>query len=211
MKSVIFISLITIFLSKILEQEQTEKEYFLNVAKIVEDYLVGKKAEKPTFMIEEVLNYSTIRFDNSSTITIDDIIEKYNLPKTMRSVFQEIYVDKDSDEVYQIMEGMKKILSPLDEITIYYLIHNNYIHKDESPKKKIVCSVFTAAKFKLEPKYDITNKTICNKGFMIESCKTFEIVEYHSYLNDKDLTAMNEFVVSKTQEMYVKFLRDMYP
>ena len=209
MKSIIFISLITIFLSKILEQDVTEKEYFLNVAKIVEDYLSKKKAEKPTFMIEEALNYAQIQIDTSSTEKIDDaFIERYKLPKSMRSVFQEIYIDKDSDEVYQKMEGMKKILSPLDEITIYYLIHNHYRYKGKD--KKIVCSVFTNAKFKLEPKFDVTNKTICNKGFMIESCKTFEIVEYHSYLNDKDLTAMNEFIVSKTQEMYVKFLRDQY-
>ena len=77
-------------------------------------------------------------------------------------------------------------------------------------KKKIV-SIFSTFKFKLPIKYDTIEKTICNKGFMIESCKTFEIVEYHSYLNDKDLTAMNEFIVSETQKMYVKFLRDQYP
>jgi hypothetical protein len=54
-------------------------------------------------------------------------------------------------------------------------------------------------------------KTICNKGFMIDSCKNVEILEYHSYLNDKDLNEMKNYMVYKSEELYSLYLDEIYP
>ena len=165
MKSFIFISLITIFLSKIVPNE-LETEYFQNISYLIKLAHENKTISKPEYILDEEINYAKIRLDTSSTQKIDDaFIEKYNLPKSLKSVFQEIYIDNDSDEIYHKIEGLKKGIISFNP-TIYYLIHSHYKYSQPNPYK-IDCSVFTTFKFKLEVKFESNMKTICNKGLMI--------------------------------------------
>ena len=210
MKSFIFISLITIFLSKIVPNDELEEKYFQNISYLIKLAHENKTISKPEYILDEEINYAKIRLDTSSTQKIDDaFIEKYNLPKSLKSVFQEIYIDNDSDEIYHKIEGLKKGIISFNP-TIYYLIHSHYKYSQPNPYK-IDCSVFTTFKFKLEVKFESNMKTICNKGFMIDSCKNVEILEYHSYLNDKDLNEMKNYMVYKSEELYSLYLDEIYP
>ena len=212
MKSLVFISLITIFLCKILQQEdEKEKQYFRDIIKMIEQAHQNKTGKIPEFITDEVKDFKEIKFDTSSTILIDDaFIERFGLPKALKSVFQEIYIDKDSDEVYQKIEGLKKRINE-HEVTAYYLIHSQYIYNKNDDKKKIICSVFSTFKFKLPIKYDTIEKTICNKGFMIESCKNVKILQFHSYMNDKELNEIGEYIAYKSEEKFKHYLEELYP
>ena len=211
MKSLIFISLIAIFLCKILQQEdEKEKQYFRDIIKMIEQAHQNKTGKIPEFITDEVKDFKEIKFDTSSTILIDDaFIERFGLPKALKSVFQEIYIDKDSDEVYQKIEGLKKRINE-HEVTAYYLIHSQYIYNKNDVKKKIV-SIFSTFKFKLPIKYDTIEKTICNKGFMIESCKNVKILQFHSYMNDKELNEIGEYIAYKSEEKFKHYLEELYP
>jgi hypothetical protein len=212
MKSLVFISLITIFLCKILQQEdEKEKQHFRDIIKMIEQAHQNKTGKIPEFITDEVKDFKEIKFDTSSTILIDDaFIERFGLPKALKSVFQEIYIDKDSDEVYQKIEGLKKRINE-HEVTAYYLIHSQYIYNKNDDKKKIICSVFSTFKFKLPIKYDTIEKTICNKGFMIESCKNVKILQFHSYMNDKELNEIGEYIAYKSEEKFKHYLEELYP
>ena len=212
MKSLIFISLITIFLCKILQQEEEkEKKHFRGIIQMIKQAHQNKTVNIPEFITDEVKDYKEIKFDTSSTILIDDaFIERFGLPKALKSVFQEIYIDKDSDEVYQKIEGLKKRINE-HEVTAYYLIHSQYIYNKNDVTKKIVCSIFSIFKFKLPIKYDTIEKTICNKGFMIESCKNVKILQFHSYMNDKELNEIGEYIAYKSEEKFKHYLEELYP
>ena len=143
MKSLVFISLITIFLCKILQQEdEKEKQHFRDIIKMIEQAHQNKTGKIPEFITDEVKDFKEIKFDTSSTILIDDaFIERFGLPKALKSVFQEIYIDKDSDEVYQKIEGLKKRINE-HEVTAYYLIHSQYIYNKNDDKKKLYALFF---------------------------------------------------------------------
>ena len=212
MKSLIFISLIAIFLCKILQQEvDKEKKHFRDIIKMIRQAHQNKTVKIPEFITDEVNEYKEIKIDTSSIIIInDEFIESHGLPKALKSVFQEIYIDKDSDEVYQKIEGLKKRINE-HEVTAYYLIHSQYIYNKNDDKKKIICSVFSTFKFKLPIKYDTIEKTICNKGFMIESCKNVKILQFHSYMNDKELNEIGEYIAYKSEEKFMHYLIGLFP
>ena len=197
---------------KILQQEDDkEKKHFRDIIKMIEQAHQNKTGKIPEFITDEVKDFKEIKFDTSSTIIIDDaFIERFGLPKALKSVFQEIYIDKDSDEVYQKIEGLKKRINE-HEVTAYYLIHSQYIYNKNDDKKKIICSVFSTFKFKLPIKYDTIEKTICNKGFMIESCKNVKILQFHSYMNDKELNEIGEYIAYKSEEKFKHYLEELYP
>ena len=89
MKSLIFISLIAIFLCKILQQEvDKEKKHFRDIIKMIRQAHQNKTVKIPEFITDEVNDYKEIKIDTSSIIIInDEFIESHGLPKALKSIF----------------------------------------------------------------------------------------------------------------------------
>ena len=89
MKSFLLISFSLILLSN----AKSESESFKEIINLFEQY--HNNTPEPhefEYIIRRVNQNATFRLDNSSTQKIEDIVKQYNLPLTMKSVLQEIYL-----------------------------------------------------------------------------------------------------------------------
>ena len=78
-------------------------------------------------------------------------------------------------------------------------MYNNYV----MPKISVITVSYNSQ--------DTIEKTICNKGFMIESCKNVKILQFHSYMNDKELNEIGEYIAYKSEEKFKHYLEELYP
>ena len=205
MKSFLYISLLLIFYTTSI----TEEEGFKTILETYQQYHEGQpKPEEFEYVFGRINTFSSFRMDNTSTQSIDDIIKQYNLPSTMKGVLQEIYVESDSDEVYEKLINFKESLGEIS-VTLFYLIH--FHHIDEEKNQKVVWNTFLNSTFTLLPKYESSEvKYVCNKGFMITPCKEINVINVASFLNDLDLNSIKAPGIYAAEEEFIKAIKDYY-
>ena len=204
MKSFLLISFLLILLSN----AKSESESFKEIIQLFEQY--HNNTPEPhefEYIIRRVNQNATFRLDNSSTQKIEDIVKQYNLPLTMKSVLQEIYLERDDDEVYEKLINFKESLGEIN-VTYYYLIHKHILDDNNN---KIVWNTFINSTFTLIPKYDSSEvKYVCNAGFMIKPCKEVNVIKVKSFLNDDDLNSMKAPAVYFAEDNFIQTIKHHY-
>jgi hypothetical protein len=208
MKSYLLFSLIIVIYSKLTNRTPTQKEI-----EAMKDfyYLLGNFTNTSTpeeikNVVYRNINYKLITIDTATEINIDNIIKDNNLPIIMKGFISEIIKENDMDEVYERFYGLKDSLG-LVETTQEYAIHLQTNYEGDF---KIIYIMYSESKIGIEPKIEKIEKSICNKGFLIENCKTINIYKFVSLLNDKDGKKIIAPTQYYNQKMMMSKLKEIY-
>ena len=208
MKSYLLFSFIIVIYSKLPNRTPTQKEieamkefYYL-----LGNFTNTSTPEEIKNVVYRNINYKLITIDTATEINIDNIIKDNNLPIIMKGFISEIIKENDMDEVYERFYGLKDSLG-LVETTQEYAIHLQTNYEGDF---KIIYIMYSESKIGIAPKIETIEKTICNKGFLIESCKNVNIYKFVSFLNDED----GKIIIAPTQyynqKMMMSKLNEIY-
>ncbi len=208
MKSYLLFSFIIVIYSKLPNRTPTQKEI-----EAMKDfyYLLGNFTNTSTpeeikNVVYRNINYKLITIDTATEINIDNIIKDNNLPIIMKGFISEIIKENDMDEVYERFYGLKDSLG-LVETTQEYAIHLQTNYEGDF---KIIYIMYSESKIGIAPKIETIEKSICNKGFLIESCKNVNIYKFVSFLNDEDGKKIIQPTQHYNQKMMMSKLNEIY-
>jgi hypothetical protein len=208
MKSYLLFSFIIVIYSKLPNRTPTQKEI-----EAMKDfyYLLGNFTNTSTpeeikNVVYRNINYKLITIDTATEINIDNIIKDNNLPIIMKGFISEIIKENDMDEVYERFYGLKDSLG-LVETTQEYAIHLQTNYEGDF---KIIYIMYSESKIGIAPKIETIEKSICNKGFLIESCKNVNIYKFVSFLNDEDGKKIIQPTQYYNQKMMMSKLNEIY-
>ena len=208
MKFYILFFCITLIYSKLPNRTPTQKEIetMRDFYYLLGNYTNRTAPEEFEYVKYRNITYKLITIDTATEINIDNIIQDNKLPILMKGFITEIIKENDMDEIYERFYGLKDSLG-LIETTQEHATHLQANYDDNN---RIIYIMYIQSKIGIKPKIEKLVKTICNKGFFIESCKTVNIYKFVSFLNEEDckkITAPSKYynykmMRNKLKEIY---------
>ena len=208
MKFNIIFCFIIIIYTKLPNRTPTQKEVneMINYYDILKNYTNTSDPKEFENVLYRKMEEKFIEIDTAKEINIENIINENNLPTLMKGFISEIISEKTLSPIYERFYGLKDSLG-LIETTQEHATHLQANYDDNN---RIIYIMYIQSKIGIKPKIEQLEKTICNKGFFIESCKTVNIYKFVSFLNEEDckkITAPSKYynykmMRNKLKEIY---------
>lgn len=189
----------------ITEKERTKIKGFIELLEMESE---GTERIEFPYVTYRNITYKIITIDTAMPIDIEDIVKKNNLPNTMKGVILEIIKENDMDEVFVRFSGLKDSLGEI-ELNYSYIVHLQSFYDDEN-KFKIIYIIYSNSKIGVEPSFQVVEKYVCNKGFLIQPCKNIKVYNKISYFNDAFIKNVTETSNYDTKVEFIKFLKNIY-
>ena len=208
MKIYILFFCINLIYSKLQNRTPTQKEIetMRDFYYLLGNYTNRTAPEEFEYVKYRNITYKLITIDTATEINIDNIIQDNKLPILMKGFITEIIKENDMDEIYERFYGLKDSLG-IVETTQEYALHLQTNYEGDF---KIIYIMYSESKIGIAPKIETIEKSICNKGFLIESCKNVNIYKFVSFLNDEDGKKIIQPTQYYNQKMMMSKLNEIY-